>query len=438
MKVRLPLRTAFNHPPQLPRLTARALQNPSVSPERRYPEGTVVAPLKEHRGPALARHLDQTLLGAGASAGAGIPDFRYPKKGQDYHRSNGPPSQRSSTCHTHELSLSSPTSNSTQYLVRSSSGSEGSDRHLTPKPTVYTLARELYPGRYRPTLTHSFIRLLADRGSLDTCYTENIDALERQAGVPADHLVEPHGSLATQCCVNCQAPYDREKMKAAVEKCEPAHCESCDGLVKPGVELHGELPQQRFTEKWQELQNADLLFVIGTSLTIPPFAPLATLVPQDCPRVLIHMDFAGDIGMRSSGGRTLSCKNGPRPKANPPPSVALQIDTEVGDDVDGARSITAFDGSPPGETMGPDDTNEFGVLADAEWQEKEPKADSLTERLRTALEHSEKPSAYVPDPGITFVARSLSGEELFADTAVDHPSRPGDVPVVEGSPVLVG
>ncbi|KAI9058267.1 DHS-like NAD/FAD-binding domain-containing protein [Trametes sanguinea] len=373
------------------------------------------------------------------SAGAGIPDFRYPKKGQDYHRSNG-----SSTL-TAKLNLPYP-----RALF------ELSYFKFNPIP-LYTLARELYPGRYRPTLTHSFIHLLAERGSLDTCYTENIDALERQAGVPADHLVEPHGSLATQCCVNCQAPYDREKMKAAVEKCEPAHCESCDGLVKPGVELHGELPQQRFTEKWQELQNADLLFVIGTSLTIPPFAPLATLVPQDCPRVLIHMDFAGDIGMRSDDVLLLGkcddivrdlCKElgwedalmqeWAKTEGESAPSVALQIDEEVGDDVDGARSITAFDGSPPGETMGPDDTNEFGVLADAEWQEKEPKADSLTERLRTALEHSEKPSAYVPDPGITFVARSLSGEELFADTAVDHPSRPGDVPVVEGSSVLVG
>ncbi|KAL7280016.1 hypothetical protein ACG7TL_006429 [Trametes sanguinea] len=383
------------------------MKNPSVSPERRYPQGTAAALVQEHSSSASVHHISQIL--STLTAKLNLP---YPRA-------------------LFELS----------YF------------RFNPIP-LYTLARELYPGRYRPTLTHTFIRLLSDRGSLHTCYTENIDALERQAGVPPDRLVEPHGSLATQCCVNCQAPYDREKMKIAVEKGEPAHCESCDGLVKPGVELHGEL---RFTEKWQELQNADLLFVIGTSLTIPPFAPLATLVPQECPRVLIHMDFAGDIGMRSDDVLLLGkcddivrdlCKElgwedtlmqeWAKTEGESAPSVALHIDAEADVDVDGTGSIAAFDGSPPGETMGPDDTNEFGVMADAEWQEKEPKADSLTERLRTALEHSEKPSAYVPDPGITFVARSLSGEELFADPAVDHPSRPGDVPAADGCSVLVG
>ncbi|CDO77133.1 hypothetical protein BN946_scf184657.g8 [Trametes cinnabarina] len=242
-------------------------------------------------------------------------------------------------------------------------------------------------------------------------------------------------------------------MKAAVEKGEPAHCESCDGLVKPGVELHGELPQQRFTEKWQELQSADLLFVIGTSLTIPQFAPLATLVPQACPRVLIHMDFAGDIGMRSDDVLLLGkcddiirdlCKElgwedvliQERKKAEGASSDTLQLN-EVTSQVDEVGSLVVLDGGPPRETTGPDDTTESGGMADAAWQERaSPKADSLTERLRTALEHSEKPSAYVPDPGITFVARSLSGEELFADTVLDHPSRPGDV--VEGSSLLVG
>ena len=46
------------------------------------------------------------------------------------------------------------------------------------------------------------------------------------------------------------------------------------------------------------LREADLLIVIGTSLTVRPFASLTTLVPEGCPRVLINMDPAGDIGTR--------------------------------------------------------------------------------------------------------------------------------------------
>lgn len=38
---------------------------------------------------------------------------------------------------------------------------------------------------------------------------------------------------------------------------------------------------------------------MGTSLTVHPFASLTQLVPESCPRVLINMDQAGDIGSRA-------------------------------------------------------------------------------------------------------------------------------------------
>lgn len=41
------------------------------------------------------------------------------------------------------------------------------------------LAKELYPGNYRPNVTHYFLRLLHDKGLLLRLYTQNIDGLER-------------------------------------------------------------------------------------------------------------------------------------------------------------------------------------------------------------------------------------------------------------------
>lgn len=38
---------------------------------------------------------------------------------------------------------------------------------------------------------------------------------------------------------------------------------------------------------------------MGTSLTVHPFASLTQLVPEGCPRVLINIDRAGDIGTRA-------------------------------------------------------------------------------------------------------------------------------------------
>ena len=72
-----------------------------------------------------------------------------------------------------------------------------------PEP-FYTLAQGLYPGTYKPTLTHTFMRLLQDKGILLRCFTQNIDTLERMAGVTEDNIVEAHGSFATAGCIDCR------------------------------------------------------------------------------------------------------------------------------------------------------------------------------------------------------------------------------------------
>lgn len=105
---------------------------------------------------------------------------------------------------------------------------------------VYALARELEPGKFRPTPTHSFIRLLSEKGLLHTCFTQNIDTLERRAGVPAERLIEAHGSFATHSCIDCSAKYPDDKMKRAVETQEIPRCAECDGLVKPNIVFFGE------------------------------------------------------------------------------------------------------------------------------------------------------------------------------------------------------
>jgi len=121
------------------------------------------------------------------------------------------------------------------------------------------LAKELYPGKFRPTLTHSFVQLLASKSLLHTCFTQNIDTLERRSGVPAGKIIEAHGSFATQRCIECKRPYNSEKMKKAVKegtipRCESKNCKGTGrtkrdefgkeekerGLVKPDIVFFGE------------------------------------------------------------------------------------------------------------------------------------------------------------------------------------------------------
>jgi len=209
------------------------------------------------------------MLGAGVSTSAGIPDFRSPDTGLYANLAR--------------LNLPYPEAVFQIDFFR-----------RNPVP-FYTLAKELYPGRYRPTLTHSFIKVLHAHSLLHTCFTQNIDTLERRAGVPAKKIIEAHGSFATQRCIECKRPYDDEKIKKAVINSAIPRCGHCNGLVKPDIVFFGEALPPQFHVSIRSLQDADLLIVIGTSLTVHPFASLVGLVPDDCPRVLINLDEVGNF-----------------------------------------------------------------------------------------------------------------------------------------------
>lgn len=84
--------------------------------------------------------------------------------------------------------------------------------YQNPKP-FFQLAKELYPGTFKPTPSHYFVKLLENKGLLIRHYTQNIDTLERIAGISADKLVEAHGTFFTNHCLQCKAAYTLEFVK---------------------------------------------------------------------------------------------------------------------------------------------------------------------------------------------------------------------------------
>ena len=166
-----------------------------------------------------------------------------------------------------------------------------------PQP-FYALAREMFPGKYRPTVTHSFIRLLHDKGLLLKLFTQNIDCLERRAGVPGDMIVEAHGSFATHSCIDCKAAYLDELMAKAIADSVIPSCSECQGLVKPDIVFFGEALPANFFASRQLPEEADLCIVMGTSLSVHPFASLPGLCREETPRVLINLERAGSLGSR--------------------------------------------------------------------------------------------------------------------------------------------
>lgn len=88
-------------------------------------------------------------------------------------------------------------------------------------------------------------------------------------------------------------------LKAINEKSVP-HCleGNCDGLVKPDIVFFGEqLPSEFFTNMDLPAE-ADLCIVMGTSLSVAPFARLPQFCTDRTPRVLINQEAVGGLGSR--------------------------------------------------------------------------------------------------------------------------------------------
>ncbi|RKP11070.1 DHS-like NAD/FAD-binding domain-containing protein, partial [Thamnocephalis sphaerospora] len=170
-----------------------------------------------------------------------------------------------------------------------------------PEP-FYALAKELYPGNFKPTISHYFIRLLAKRGMLLRQFTQNIDTLERRAGLDDDQIVEAHGSFHTASCVDCRDPADIEWVKERIFAGAIPQCRACSGPVKPNIVFFGEpLPSRFHTLAQEDFKKCDLLIVMGTSLKVQPFCSLMDRVSQRTPRLLINREAVG-VGSNSTRG----------------------------------------------------------------------------------------------------------------------------------------
>lgn len=230
-----------------------------------------------------------TMAGAGISTSAGIPDFRSPGTGL-YNN-------------LEKYNLPFPEAIFDIEFFKSN-----------PKP-FFVLAKDLYPGAFNPTPSHWFIRLLHEKGLLLRHYTQNIDTLEHVAGLPADKVVEAHGTFRTSHCIACHKEYSQEWMKEEIFKDNIPTCTECSGLVKPDIVFFREnLPTRFFQLMQTDFPKCDLLLIMGTSLTVQPFAMLINNVPSTCPRLLINREKTGTMdpmmamlqGMLSSGGSGLA------------------------------------------------------------------------------------------------------------------------------------
>ncbi|KAL8721773.1 MAG: hypothetical protein Q9225_001622 [Loekoesia sp. 1 TL-2023] len=158
--------------------------------------------------------------------------------------------------------------------------------------TVEAIASYINEGRARKIVV---------MGLLLKLFTQNIDCLERAAGVPDEKIVEAHGSFARQRCIECHRDFPDDLMKQAISRHQVPHCihSACGGLVKPDIVFFGEALPEDFHRNRTLPSSADLAIVMGTSLTVQPFASLPGFCAEGVPRVLLNLERVGGLGSRA-------------------------------------------------------------------------------------------------------------------------------------------
>lgn len=125
----------------------------------------------------------------------------------------------------------------------------------------------------KPNGSHTLLARLEQEGKLKAVITQNIDGLHQKAG--SQHVLELHGSIHRNHCMNCSRFYELEALISSRETVP--RCSVCGGIIKPDVVLYEEeLDHKVLMEAVQAIEEADLLIIGGTSLTVQPAASLVT------------------------------------------------------------------------------------------------------------------------------------------------------------------
>lgn len=181
--------------------------------------------------------------GAGVSTESGIPDFRSESGIYSAISEFGCPPE---TILSHTFFMNNP-----------------------EKFYKFYKTKMIYPSA-KPNAAHIKLAALERAGKLRAVITQNIDNLHQLAG--SRNVLELHGSVYRNYCMDCRAFYDLEYIMNADGV---PHCAHCGGIVKPDVVLYEEgLDTSVITAAVSAIAAADVLIVGGTSLSVYPAAGL--------------------------------------------------------------------------------------------------------------------------------------------------------------------
>ena len=149
-------------------------------------------------------------------------------------------------------------------------------------------------GEFDPGPVHKALKGLEDGGKLSGIITQNIDMLHQKAG--SSIVYEVHGSPILHHCRRCGDEKSFGEIRSMIEangglgaldagyvpRCQ------CGGAYKPDITFFGEaLPEVAFMRSQELAMRADVMLVLGTSLTVYPAASLPDITLRSGGKVFI-------------------------------------------------------------------------------------------------------------------------------------------------------
>jgi NAD-dependent SIR2 family protein deacetylase len=114
--------------------------------------------------------------------------------------------------------------------------------------------------------------------------------------------VECHGHFRTASCIKCGKTADAAAVKETIVQHGKAPiCIHCRGYVKPDIVFFGEgLPKKFHNSLREDLEKADMVLILGTSLQVAPVSMIPDMVSDKCKRVLLNRELVGDLDLEDS------------------------------------------------------------------------------------------------------------------------------------------
>lgn len=238
--------------------------------DRPCPDGTkaLAVLLAQHRGAVV-------LTGAGASTESGIPDFRSPGTGLWNHV------------------------DPMEYL---------STDALFGRPEMFWKYFSTVFGPVldaAPNAGHIALAKLEAAGYINAVITQNIDGLHQKAGSRV--VLEVHGHLRTARCLKCGRSCPLAGAFSQLTTRPVPRCPECGGTLRPDTVLFGDPMPPAYYEAEQLAARAELMIVIGSSLTVWPASDLAFRTPH---LAIINQeptpaDARADVVVQARAGKTL-------------------------------------------------------------------------------------------------------------------------------------